>query len=94
MHRARQFEPKPKWQSATPVMISSYKQKLDQLSVLSSIINVPADIISCYDLKCNTHTAFIECFYNDIVYAMINAVSLILNLIISTVLQGLGGMIT
>ena len=58
------------WQSATPVMISNYKQKLGQLL---SIINVPADIISCYDLKCNTHTTFIECFYNDIVYAMINA---------------------
>ena len=69
-NQARQFEPKPKWQSATPVMISNYKQKLDQLL---SIINVPADIISCYDLKCNTHTTFIECFYNDIVYAMINA---------------------
>ena len=24
-------------------------------------------------MKCNTHTAFIECFNNDIVYAMINA---------------------
>ena len=51
-------------------MISNYTQKLDQLL---SIINVPDDIISCHDLKYNTHTAFIESFYNNIVYAMINA---------------------
>ena len=33
--------------------LSKYKQKHDHLL---SIINVPDDIISYYDLKCNTHT--------------------------------------
>ena len=90
----RQFESKPKWQSATCVMISNYKQKLDQLL---RIMNVPGDITSCYDLKCNNNIVFIGSFYDDIVYAMINAarnsISYTKPYIISIVLQGMVGMI-
>ena len=58
-------------------------------------MNVPGDITSSYDLKCNTNIAFIGYFYHYIVYAMINAVrdsiSYTKPYILNTVLQGLVG---
>ena len=52
-----QFEPKSKWNAATPYILSLYKYKLHSMS---DDIFIPTDVLLCTDFNCSIHTNVID----------------------------------
>ena len=69
----RQFISKPKWNSATDIMITNYKSKLDSLLLK---LQLPFDVLHCTVISCCKHDYVIEQLYNNIITVLLRAAEL------------------